>query len=200
MPRQQSQNPQKHSNGLPSSANHGQNPSPSFVMALRLVGECPGLLGSAPGIGGSISCHVPREPCCSCATGGTGAGPEGAAQHGRGCMEWHAATQPNLHAEQVLAGVALEQRPLGRVPLQQVGRQRHLAARDIRTQHLAYAPATAQQTAQKPFRFRLLAFEVMAFLATPAPHSSTSHASQHAHHAHSLPVPRTSAMLGSHTS
>jgi len=45
-----------------------------------------------------------------------------------------------LHAEQVFAGVALEQRPLAALALQQVGRQRHLAARHVRAQALAHAP------------------------------------------------------------
>jgi len=56
-----------------------------------------------------------------------------------------------LHAEQVFAGVALEQRPLAALALQQVGRQRHLAARHVRAQALAHAPGTRA----RPFPFYL---------------------------------------------
>ena len=53
----------------------------------------------------------------------------------------HETASADLHAEQVLAGVAAQQRPLRGVPLNQVGRHRHLAGGHIHTQPLADAPA-----------------------------------------------------------
>ncbi len=50
-------------------------------------------------------------------------------------------TSEHLHAEEVLAGVAPKQRPLRGLPLDDVGRHRHLAACDVHTQVLAHAPA-----------------------------------------------------------
>ena len=47
---------------------------------------------------------------------------------------------PHLDAKHVLAGVALEQRPLAGLALQQVGGHRHLAARHLAAKVLAQAP------------------------------------------------------------
>ena len=53
----------------------------------------------------------------------------------------HEASSADLHAKEVFAGVAAQQRPLRRVPLDQVGRHRHLAAGHIHAQPFADAPA-----------------------------------------------------------
>ena len=47
----------------------------------------------------------------------------------------------HLRSEEVFAGVALQEGPLGGLPLQQVGGQGHLATRHIRPQLLADTPA-----------------------------------------------------------
>lgn len=51
----------------------------------------------------------------------------------------------HLHAKEILAGVPLEERPLGGLPLQQIGRQRHLPTRDVSPHLLAYPPAQVKE-------------------------------------------------------
>jgi hypothetical protein len=50
----------------------------------------------------------------------------------------------HLHAKEVLAGVSLQERPLGGLSLQQVSRQRHLTTGDVGAQLLADAPAVVK--------------------------------------------------------